>query len=117
MLIFEVENSDKTNSETLLAISKFLSDRFKDTNAKQQMSVNAFINLARRLGVNISKDTLGDVISRAPLSNLIEPYDPNSNIIRFKGNTDITNTEMTATQAQEIVNKNAKDAMKRRMAK
>ena len=77
----------------------------------------SFIKLAQNLGVNITADTLGDLVAREPLSNVLEPYQPNSNVVSFKGNTDAPNTSMNANQAQEVVAQNAKDAMKRGMNK
>jgi len=116
MLIFEVENTS-INTGKLTALAKFLSGRADDTNSKKQISTNVFIKLAQSLGVNITADTIGDLISQPPLSNVLEPYEPNSNIIKFKGNTDTSNTLMNVNQAEQIVNQNAKAAMKRGMKK
>ena len=117
MLIFEVESSGKDNSGKLLALSKFLSGRADDTNAKKQIATQAFISLANSLGVNITEDTLGDLIAQEPLSNILEPYEPNSSVVRFKGNDEPSNTDMNADQAEQIVSQNAKAAMKRGMSK
>jgi len=117
MLIFEVEDSRAVDSGKLLALTKFLAGRAKDTNAKLQVSSKAFIKFAQGLGVNITEENLGDIISREPLSNVLEPYQPNSNVVSFKGNTDAPDTSMNANQAQEVVAQNAKDAMKRGMNK
>ena len=115
MLIFEVENTG-IDTGKLVALTKFLSGRASDTNSKKQISTPAFISLAQSLGVNITNDTIGDLIAQPPLSNVLEPYEPNSNVIKFKGNTDVT-PEMNVDQAEEIVNQNAKAAMRRGMNK
>ena len=112
MLIFEVEDS---NSTKLMALSQFLAGRANDTNAKKQISTSAFIKLAQNLGVNITADTLGDLIAKEPLSNVLLPYEPNSNIVKFKGNEDASNTDMNTDQAEKVVNQNAKAALGRRM--
>jgi len=117
MLIFEVEDSRAVDSGKLLALTKFLAGRADETAAKKQISTQSFIKLAQNLGVNITADTLGDLVAREPLSNVLEPYQPNSNVVSFKGNTDAPNTSMNANQAQEVVAQNAKDAMKRGMNK
>ena len=97
----------------LAALSQFLSDRADDEAASKQISQAAFIELAQSMGVNVTEQNLGDMISRAPLSNLLEPLEPNSDIVRFKGNTEAT-TGMSVNQARAVVDSNAKAALKRR---
>ena len=101
------------DSQKLLALSQFLSGRADDTTAKKEISQTAFIDLARSLGVNINQSTLADLISQSPLSNVLEPLEPNSDQVRFKGNTETT-TGMSVDQARAVVDSNAKAAMKRR---
>lgn len=110
MRLFEFAQPD---SEKLLALTTFLSGRAEDTTAKKEISQTAFIDLARSLGVNITPDSLVDIVSQEPLSNVLEPFDPSSGVIRFKGNTE-ADTGMTVDQAQATVDSNAKAAMKRR---
>ena len=102
------------NAQKLLALTTWLADRAKDENARGQISQDAFINAAKSLDVNITQENLGDFISRDPLKNVLEPLDPNSGVVRFKGNLEST-TGMTVNQAQEVVKSNAKAAMKRGM--
>ena len=110
MRIFEVADS---NDQKLMALSQFLSGRSDDESAKKEISQTAFIDLAKSLGVNVTTQNLGDMIARPPLSNILEPLDPNSNVISFKGNTE-TATGMSVDQARAVVDSNAKAAMKRR---
>jgi hypothetical protein len=112
MLIREVAEQG-LNTQKLAALSQFLAGRSEDESAQKQISQTAFIDLAKSLGVNVTPDTLGELISQEPLSNILEPLDPTSNVIRFKGNTEAS-TGMSVDQAQEVVNSNAKAAMKRR---
>lgn len=110
MRLFEFANPD---SEKLLALSKFLTGRAEDTTAKKEISQAAFIDLARSLGVNVTPDTLGNMVSQEPLSNVLEPMEPGSNVVRFKGNVE-GSAGMTVDQARATVDSNAKAAMKRR---
>ena len=110
MRIFEVADPD---AQKLMALSQFLSGRSEDENAKKQISRTAFIDLAKSLGVNVTEDNLGDLIARPPLSNVLEPLDPNSGVVRFKGDTE-ADTGMSVDQARAVVDSNAKAAMKRR---
>lgn len=102
------------DSQKLLALTKFLSGRADDTTAKKEISQDAFIDLARSLGVIIDPDTLGELVNQEPLSNVLEPLEPNSGVVRFKGNTEAT-TGMSVDQARAVVDSNAKSALKRRM--
>lgn len=110
MLIFEVTDP---NSQKLAALSQFLLGRSEDETAKKQISQAAFIDLAKSLGVNVTPDNLGDLIGQEPLSNILEPLDPNSGVVRFKGDTEEV-TGMSVDQARAVVDSNAKAAMKRR---
>jgi hypothetical protein len=110
MLIREVADP---NTQRLAALSQFLLGRSQDETAKKQISQTAFIDLAKSLGVNVTTDNLGDLISKEPLSNILEPLEPNSGIVRFKGDTEAT-TGMSVDQARAVVDSNAKAAMKRR---
>lgn len=111
MRIFEVADP---NGQKLMALSQFLSGRSNDESAKKQISQEAFIDLAKSLGVNVAPQNLGELIAKAPLSNILEPLDPNSGVIRFKGNTE-AETGMSVDQARAVVDSNAKSALKRRM--
>lgn len=114
MLIFEVEQPADVDSGKLLALSQFLLGRAGDTDAKKQISTKAFINLAQSLGVNVTTDTLGDLIAKEPLSNILAPFEPNSGVVRFKGNEEPSDASMDTAQAEKVVDSNAKAAMKRR---
>ena len=114
MLIFEVEGSEAVDSGKLMALTQFLSGRASETDGRKQISTKAFIELAQSLGVNVTANTLGDLIAQEPLSNVLEPYQPNSNVVSFKGDETPPNTDMDTAQAEKVVDSNAKSAMKRR---
>lgn len=110
MLIREVADP---NAKKLAALSQFLLGRSQDESAQKQISQTAFIDLAKSLGVNVTPENLGELISQEPLKNILEPLEPNSNVVRFKGDTEAT-TGMSVDQARAVVDSNAKAAMKRR---
>jgi len=112
MKIFEVADP---STQKLVALSQFLLGRSTDESAKKQISQDAFINAAQSLGINVTPDTLGELISHEPLKNVLEPLDPNSGVIRFKGNDDPADAAMSVDQSRAIVDQNAKAAMRRGM--
>jgi hypothetical protein len=109
---FALDNSVKSN-EKLLAMATFLKDRAQDENASAQISQDAFIEAAKGLDINLTPESLADLISKDPLKNVLEPLEPNSGVIRFKGNTEAA-TGMSVDQARAVVDANAKAALKRR---
>ena len=114
MLIREFKDTGRvSNQERLLALATFLKDRAQDENARAEISQAAFIDLAQDLGVNVTAENLADMIRQEPLSNMLEPLEPNSDRVRFKGNTE-AETGMSVDQARAVVDANAKAAMKRR---
>ena len=114
MLIREVAELDSgPDTNKLAALSQFLLGRSEDESATKQISQQAFIDAAKSLGVNVNMANLGDLVSQEPLSNIVEPLDPNSGVVRFKGNTE-AETGMSVDQARAVVDSNAKAAMKRR---
>ena len=110
MRITEVTDS---NTRKLAALSQFLLGRSQDESARKQISQAAFIEAAKSLGVNVTSENLGDLISQEPLSNMLEPLEPNSGVVRFRGDTE-AQTGMSVDQARAVVDSNAKAAMKRR---
>ena len=115
MLIREfATDNGKKDAETLAAVSTLLAGRAADESAKKQMNIRAFVELARQQGINVTEQNLGELIAKDPLKNILEPLEPNSGVVRFKGNTETT-TGMTVDQAQDVVDKNAKAAMRRGM--
>jgi hypothetical protein len=70
MRLFEI--SAASSSTELVALSQFIKGRIKDTAVKKSISVDAFVKLANNLGIVVSPDTISDLISQQPLSNLIK---------------------------------------------
>jgi len=114
MLIREFALDKNVNDPVkLLALATFLKDRAQDENAQAQISQDAFIEAAKSLDITITPESLAELISKDPLKNVLEPLEPNSGVVRFKGNTEEV-TGMTVDQARAVVDANAKSAMRRR---
>lgn len=113
MLIREFSEGN-VNTRKLTALIDFLAGRSEDTNAKKQISKQAFINAAKNIGINLNDQILSELVLQEPLKNILEPIEPNSDIIRYKGNEEV-DTAMPVDRAEDIVSQNAKAAMKRGM--
>lgn len=114
MRITEVDAAGvDTDPKKLLGLVQFLAGRAKDTNAQKQISQDAFISAARSLGIMLTPDTLPQVVGQPPLNGVLEPVDPKSGQITFKG-ADIGPAKMSVPQAQQVVAQAAKSAMQRR---
>lgn len=113
MLIREFEEG-AVNTQKLAALIDFLAGRAEDQNAKKQISKQALINAAKNLGVNINDQILDELVLKEPLKNILEPIEPNSDVIRYRGNKEV-DTAMPVDRAEDIVAQNAKAAMKRGM--
>jgi hypothetical protein len=113
MRLVEFESTSTTpDRKQLLGLVKFLSGRADDTSAQKQISQDAFISIAQDLGININQTNLANVVAQEPLSNVLEPLDPNSGAITFKG-AEIGPTAMPVDRAQDIVAAAAKSAAKK----
>lgn len=113
MRIDEVEQQDGgADPEKLVGLVDFLAGRAQDSDAQKQISQDAFISAAQSLGINITKQNLAQVIGQPPLDGVLEPLDPQSGMITFKG-ADIGPSGMSVPQAQQVVAKSAKSAMNR----
>jgi hypothetical protein len=109
MLICEIADP---GAQKLTALVALLTGRARDDSGPQEISKTAFVSMANSLGVAVTLDTLPQLLAQPPLSNVLEQDEPNSPVLRFRGNTK-TDTDMTANQAQDIVAKNAQSALKR----
>lgn len=94
-----------------MGLVQFLNGRATDENAKKEISTDAFINVANDLDINVTKDNLADLVSQEPLKNLLEPMDPNTGVLVFKGAGEPADVAMPVNKAQDIVAAAAKSAM------
>lgn len=114
MKIFEVAGDSSTPSpDQLLGLVQFLAGRADDTSAPKQISVDAFVNLAQSLDINVNKNNVQEIVGQPPLSSVLEPLDPSTNQIVFKGAETAEPVKMPVNKAQDIVAAAAKSAMKR----
>lgn len=115
MRINEVDNSANPNpsADQLMGLVSFLDGRSQDTNAKKQISQDAFINMANQLGIHITQQQLADLTLLPPLSNVLEPLTPGStDPIVYKGG-EPESVAMPVNKAQDIVAKAAKSAARK----
>ena len=115
MRIFEVDESASAtpSPNQLMGLVSFLAGRSDDTSAQKEISQDAFVSLAQSLNINVNRQNLGDLIAQPPLSNMLEPLDPNSGVITFKGGEE-TDPAMPVNRAQDIVAAAAKSAMNKK---
>ena len=112
MRIDEVGNgrSDDTAAR-LLGLAEFLLGRAKDTGGQKQISMQTFLNLAKNMQIDLTPEILQNMAGQPPLSGVFMPIEPNSGVIKFKGN-DSGPVPMPVNQAQDIVAAAAKRALK-----
>lgn len=113
MRINEVANTTGATPEPqkLMGLVSFLAGRSEDRGAQKQIDQQAFIELARGLGIVIAPNQLADLVGQPPLSNILEPLAPNSqDPIIFKGGEQPPAPSMPVNKAQNIVAAAAKSA-------
>ena len=106
MLICEVTD---VSQEKLVALGQFLIGRAGDTGAKKSISIDAFVNVAQSMGININKDSLRDLAEKQPLDNVIVNITDDEVI--FTGANTASADTMTVDQAEKTVEKMAKRAL------
>lgn len=109
MRINEVEADD--TADRLMASARFAAGRAQDTSAKLQMPVQAFINRAQSIGIDINADTLQTLVGQPPLSGIFNPMEPDATELTFKGGEEPGPVEMPVNQAQDIVANAAQSAL------
>lgn len=112
MRIDEVDSgSSDGTAARLLGLAEFLMGRAKDTAGQKQIGMQTFLNLAKNMQIDLTPETLQDMAGRPPLNGVFMPIEPNSGMIKFKGN-DSGPVPMPVNQAQDVVAAAAKRAMK-----
>lgn len=106
MLIREVTD---INNEKLVALGQFLIGRADDTGAKKSISIDAFVNMAQSMGINLSATNIRDVSEKPPLNNIIVNITDDEVI--FTGANTASADTMTVDQAEKTVEKMAKRAL------
>lgn len=106
MLICEVTD---VSQEKLVALGQFLIGRAGDTGAKKSISIDAFVNMAQSMGINVNKDSLRDLAEKQPLNNVIVNITDDE--IIFTGANSASADTMSVDQAEKTVEKMAKRAL------
>ena len=108
MLICEVTD---ISNEKLIALGQFLMGRAGDTGAKKTISINAFVNMAQSMGINISADQIRDIADKSPLNNIIVNITDDEIVFAGAGKDSQVTDTMSVKQAQDTVEKMAKRAL------
>jgi hypothetical protein len=118
MRITEVADNSQPDQAQLMGLVSFLAGRARDQAARKQISIDAFVDLAKNLGISVNKANLPALVNLPPLSNILEPIEPGATTVNFKtaGEPEAP-AEMPVNKAQDIVATAAKSAMKRGMNK
>jgi hypothetical protein len=106
------EFAEDPDALKLAAIGQFLLKRAQDTDAVKPMNVDAFVNIARDNGVNMTADRLQVLAVQPPLNNIIDSIQ-NGEII-WKGSqapSQPGTPKMSVDQARKTVNQMAKRAI------
>jgi hypothetical protein len=118
MKITEVADNSQPDQAQLMGLVSFLSGRARDQAARKQISIDAFVDLARNLGISINRADLPALVNLPPLSNVLEPIEPGATTVNFKtAGEESAPAEMPVDKAQDIVASAAKSAMKRGLKK
>ena len=105
LIEFEVNSA---NTQKLAALSQFLLSRAQDTDAEKKISIAAFVDLAKNIGVSLNDAQLRNLVQQAPLKELIA--DVTDTEVIFKGAVEGA-PNMTVDQARETVNTMAQRAL------
>jgi hypothetical protein len=118
MRINEVADNGQPDQAQLMGLVSFLAGRAQDQAARKQISIDAFVDLAKNLGISVNKADLPALVNLPPLSNVLEPIEPGATVVNFKtAGEESAPAEMPVNKAQDIVASAAKSAMKRGMNK
>lgn len=93
--------------QKLQAVTQFLINRAKDTDAQKKISVDAYLKLANNMGISLTRDQLIDLSQKEPLSNMIQNVQGEE--VVFMGDEEPMDT-MSVNQAQATVDSMAKRA-------
>lgn len=105
----------ESNEEKLVALGQYMSDRASDESTPSELSVDAFVSIADKLGMSIDFETVSDMLERGVLSDVIA--DINKKTVKFDGDIENTGDSIIpddSEQAERHVKGMAHRAMDRR---
>ena len=111
MRFAEMINEGNTNSDELAAIALLVADRAEGEHSASKLSSDAFIDIANKMGLSLTRETLLDLVERGELSDII--VNANDEEITFKGKQDIDPTATTVDDARDTVKQMAKRQIKK----
>jgi len=116
--VADTGSNSQPDQAQLMGLVSFLAGRAQDQAARKQISLDAFVDLAKSLGIAVNKADLPALVNLPPLSNVLEPIEPGATVVNFKtAGEESAPAEMPVDKAQDIVADAAKSAMKRGMKK
>jgi hypothetical protein len=105
------EVASPSNEMQLAALAQFLLGRAEDADTNKTISADAFIKIARDMGISVTHQQLIAMSQKPPLSNLISNVEPNE--VSFRGaEPEVDDSDMSVDQARATVDKMAKRAAK-----
>jgi len=110
MRLYEFDSS--MPPEKLVALSQLIKGRAENTASSSGVTVDAFIKMARNMGITLDRETLTDLMSKPPLSNTISGIEGDT--IKFHSNDD-AEVETPNDQAQD--EKRVEQMAKRQLGK
>lgn len=103
MLIHEFAGAE-SQSGRLAALAQFLTGRAQDKNAQKKISVPAFLNLSKNLGISLTADQLRDMSLQPPLNGIIASVQNDEVVFRGADDQTKVSPQMTVDQARDTVN-------------
>jgi len=100
------EDSFNAEDEQIAAIGQLIADRTEDENSVSKLSTEAFIDIANRMGLSLTPETLMDLAQSGKIDSVIK--DVNQDEVQFKGQQDIDDAVMSVDKAKQTVDKMAK---------
>ena len=97
--------TEVTNNAELQTLVQYLIGQSEYLKTNPEMTMDQFIAMADGLGIHMSADKVLDIVSKPPLSNMVQ--DANQEVITF--GTKEKSTKMPVDRERDIVSKMAKN--------
>lgn len=106
------EQNTEGNNAQLVALATFLTTRATEMGAEAKLSLKAFSQVARNLGVPVSFNSIKDIVTQPPLSNVISKVDQDNVYFKTPENDVEALTKGNVQDPEAKVDSMAKSAMK-----
>jgi len=113
MKISEMINlrEEDAHDEQIAAIGQLIADRTEDEDSPSKLSTQAFVNIANKMGLSLSQETLMDLAQSGKLASVIS--DVSDAEIHFRGQKDIDPETMSVDKANDVVAQMSKRSAKK----